>query len=188
VQLAWNQVANADGYEVWTQYGKNDATAAWDRLAVLDGANKTSFTVDALNVGKTFKYKVTTFNAAGSTDSAVQTVTTGAQDCPLNLPPEQLRVVAKSGTWIQLQWIDPYDCEEGYVVERQDVDAGGPIGPFYEVFRGQVGGEEPGLADVEVQYTDTGLKNKKTFNYRVAAYTGTTMSPYSIPVAATTGK
>jgi hypothetical protein len=184
VNLSWNPVANADGYVVWTSYGKSDLTASWDRLAVLNGAANTSFTADALNVGKTYRYMIEAFNAAGSGTSGVLQLVTGGVACPMTIPVEALRVTATGNTWIRLEWIDVYDCEDGYVIERQDVNAGGVAGPFYEIAR--IPGDP--AADAPVAFTDTKLKNNTTYNYRVAAYSGTTLSPYPFPVTGTTGK
>jgi hypothetical protein len=186
VNLAWNPVANADGYVVWTSYGTDDATASWDRIAVLNGAANTSHVVDAVNVGKTYRYMVQAFNAAGQATSSVLQLKTGSADCNLDIMPAGLRVLSVGKTWIQLQWDHVYAgiCDQvGYVIERQDVDAGGPAGPFYEV--GRVAGNPN--ADF-IQFTDSKLKNNTTYNYRVAAYSGTTMSLFCPPIAATTGR
>jgi hypothetical protein len=186
VALSWNPVANADGYVVWTSYGKDDLTASWDRIAVLNGSANTSHVVDAVNVGKTFRYMVEAFNAAGSATSSVLPVTTGAANCDLTAMPTGLQVLSKGMTWIQLQWDHVFVgiCDNvGYVIERQDVDAGGPAGPFYEI------GRVPGDPNADfVQFTDTKLKNNTTYNYRVAGFSGVTLSPYSLPIAGTTGK
>jgi hypothetical protein len=184
VNLSWSQVANADGYVVWTRYGANDATAAWDRIAVLNGAPNTSHTVDTVNVGKTYGYKVQAFNGAGmGPESTPVSFTTGAADCPLNdIQVEALTVTGTGNNWVRLEWTSLSQCADGFIIQRQDVDAGGPAGPFAEVGRVANAG-----LDMPVSFTDTGLKNKTTYNYRVAAYKGVTVSPFTFPVTATTG-
>jgi hypothetical protein len=58
LDVSWSPVPDAEGYILWTRYGLSDATASWDRLAVLHGEASTTFRNDGLNVGKTYAYKV----------------------------------------------------------------------------------------------------------------------------------
>ena len=38
MKLNWTKPAgDVDGYEVWIKYGINDATADWDKIALLSG-------------------------------------------------------------------------------------------------------------------------------------------------------
>jgi hypothetical protein len=178
VRINWDPAAGAEGYVVWMRYGKNDATAAWDRVAVLNGPKNTRYLAEALNPGKTYGFKVQAFNGGGtSPDSLVL----DAQAAALGVPaaPDTLTVLAVGGTWIQLQFTNNADNESGFIIQRQAVDAGGPVGPFQD--RAKIG--PSGVAGAEVRWTDSGLAPGQTFNYRVAAYIApNTRSTYSVPV------
>ncbi len=179
IQVTWDAVAGAEGYVVWTRYGVSDTTAAWDRLAVVYGT--TSFLNEALNVAKTYAYKVQAFNGKDfSPDSAV-VVTNTPTDLPL--PPESLTVVGTTDWSVTLSWLDTADNETGFVIERQDVPV---VGNFYEVARvpTQTGGPTGFGGN---NWTDTTVQPGRTYNYRVAAYNASGMSTYSLPVQAVTG-
>jgi hypothetical protein len=75
IRVTWSATADAEGYEVWTRYGRYDETASWDKLAVVYG--ETSLVNDGLKSGKTYAYKVTAFNGKGeSLDSGTVMATT----------------------------------------------------------------------------------------------------------------
>jgi len=148
LDLSWNQVAGADGYVLWMRYGVSATTAAWDRIAVLNGATTTAFRADALNPGKTYGFKVHAFNAAGTgPSSAVLNARAASGGVPL--APEALTVPSTGRTWIRLLFTDNADNESGFVIQRQLVDAGGPVGPFED--RAKIGPAE-GIG-VEVDWT-----------------------------------
>jgi len=177
IQVTWNPVANADGYLLWVRYGQSDATASWDKLAVVYDA--TSFLHEALNVAKSYAYRVQAFNGKGLSAASTVMIATTPTDLPL--PPENLTVVGTTSTSVTLSWYDAADNETGFVIERQDVPV---TANFYEIARiptpnnGGVGG---------VSWTDTTAQPGRTYNYRVAAYNASGMSTYSLPVQATTG-
>lgn len=180
IQVSWDPVAGADGYLVWTRYGAADATASWDKLAVVYGS--TSFLNEALNVGKTYGYRVQAFNGAGtSVNSAVVNMTT-----PLDLPlaPDNLQVLGTTATTVDLSWFDAADNEDGFVIERQDVPV---VGAFYVV--DQIPSQTAGGANGGNNWTDTTVVEGQCYNYRVAAYNASGMSTYNTngPVQACTG-
>ncbi|NTU42709.1 MAG: hypothetical protein HGA78_06580, partial [Nitrospirales bacterium] len=185
LDISWSPVANADGYNVWIRYGLSDATASWDRLAVVYGGNR--IVNDAMNVAKSYGFKVQAFNGKGlSADSMVITAQT-AMDLPL--PPENLKVLGVTDTTVSLSWYDAADNEAGFIIERQDVPllASQPMPPFVEIAR--VPTQTPGATGFGGNtFTDTGLSSGRTYNYRVAAYNVSGPSTYNIngPVAATT--
>jgi hypothetical protein len=180
--LSWNQVAGADGYVLWVRYGLNDTTAAWDRLAVLNGPASTKFRATALNPDKTHGFRVQAFNAAGMGPfSGVLNAKAAAGGRPLM--PEMLTVKGTGSTWIQLMFTDTANNESGFIIQRQRVDAGGPVGPFRH--RAKIG--PAGGANVEVTWTDSGLHPNRTYNYRVCAYIApNNRSAYTLPVMGTT--
>jgi len=180
----------ADGYIVYYSLGLNDATADWDTLAVVYG---TSFTHEALNVGKSYRYKVAAFNGAGmGSESAIVTGTTPI-DVPL--PPEGLIAYRTKPRAISLSWLDVADNEDGFVIQRQDVPV---TGDFYDIATmlsqtpgGATGGNnliDDGSAQAGVTWAAgyTPPKPGSTYNYRVAAYNAAGMSTWSLPVQAVT--
>lgn len=176
-QIVWNPVAGADGYRVWIRYGKDTtgATAAWDQLAIVM-APTTELLNTALNVNKTFGYRVQAFNAAGySPMSAVVNATT-TNDLPL--PPMNTTVVSALSTGITLSWFDQADNEDGFVIERQDVPV---TGPFVEIARLPT---PNGAASGGVNWTDASVVPGLTYNYRVAAYNVWGLSTFDLPVQA----
>jgi len=178
VQLDWEAVAGADGYEVWIRYGASDATASWDRLAVVyDG---TTLVNDAMNIGKTYGFKVVAFNGAGpSADSPLAIITTPV-DLPLN--PIDTKVVGVTPNSVELSWFDQAELEIGFIIQRQDVPV---MGDFYEVAR--IPSQTPGGATGGNAWTDTSVLPGMTYNYRVAAYNDVGQSTWDIPVTASTG-
>ena len=172
IQVTWDPVDGADGYLVWTRYGLSDATASWDKLAVVYGA--TEFLNEALNVGKSYTYKVQAFNGAGMGSDSGLVIAATPTDVPL--PPEGLRVAGTTPLSIELAWFDTADNETGFIIQRQDVP---PLGPFYNVAdiptpnNGGTGG---------VNWTDTLVTQSTCYNYQVAAYNAIGMSTFSLPV------
>jgi len=194
LSLSWNPVSGADGYLLWVRYGANDATAAWDKLAILDGAT-TNFVHDAVNVGKTFGYKVQAFNGAGfGPETAVVNAAT-ATDAPL--PPENLTAFWSGNNAVALSWFDAADNEVDFVVQRQDVPV---TAGFYDIafVESQTPGGATGgnsfIDDCSVQAGVTWAQDPcippvsgSTYNYQVAARNAAGMlSIWSLPVQALT--
>jgi fibronectin type 3 domain-containing protein len=186
LQVSWNSVANADGYVLWVRYGTDTSAtedlASWDRLALIQpdpAATTLIFRHEALNVAKTYQYRVVAFNGKGeSVNSAVT-----AQSTPVDLPnpPENLKVLNTTENSVTLTWYDAADNETGFIIQRQDVPVIGdfyPVGDIPTPNNGGFGG---------VQWTDTTAQPSMTYNYRVAAYNASGMSTWSLLVQATTG-
>jgi len=178
LQLDWTPASGADGYEVWMRYGVDEATASWDRHALL-GADATSFTAEALNVGKTYGFRVVAFNSFGETASdAVD----GKTPADLPMAPMSLKVADISPTTVTLTWQDITDNELGFVIQRQEVGLAGPVGPFEPVATptsaecGTVSGAFGGA-----HWVDTGLTPGRTYNYQVAAYNDAGPSTFTQP-------
>jgi hypothetical protein len=178
LDLAWNQVPGAEGYVLWTRYGVSATTAAWDRIAVLNGPTQTKFRVEALNPEKTSGFRVQAFNAGGmSPNSPVLKAKAASAGVPLMA--DTIMVVGAGSTWIRLLFTDNANNESGFIIQRQTVTIGGPVGPFqdYATLPPADG------AGVEVTWTDSGLLPNRTYNYRVCAFIApNNRSPYSIPV------
>lgn len=122
--ITWDPVPGAEGYLVWIKYGLGLTTASWDKLAIVpaDPAATTMQLVNtALNVNKTYGYKVQAFNGAGYGAESQTLFAKTPWDLPL--PPENLAFVASGPNWIQMSWYDGADNEDGWKVFRQE--AGG---------------------------------------------------------------
>lgn len=182
LKIDWSPVAGADGYLLWVRYGTDvsvDAvTASWDKLAVLHGEANTSFLHEALNVAKTYQYKVQAFNAMGYGAETAAIMQVSAIDLPL--PPENLKVLSTTSTSVTLSWYDPADNEVGFIIQRQDVP---PSAPFATIATFPT---PNGTAFGGVTWTDATALPGMTYNYQVAAYNANGMSTWSLPVQAST--
>ncbi len=179
--IRWDAVPGADGYLVWVRYGASDATASWDRLAIVYG--NTELLNEALNVGKTNGYKVQAFNGKGFGPLSVAVAASTPKDLPL--PPENLVVYATTATSISLSWYDGADNEVGFIIERQDVPVVGDFYPLADIPSQTAGGAFGGN-----NWTDTTAQPSRCYNYRVAAYNASGPSLWNIngPVQGCTGQ
>ncbi|HNB51324.1 MAG TPA: hypothetical protein PK530_05255, partial [Anaerolineales bacterium] len=183
LRVSWDTVADAEGYLVWIRYGLSDQTASWDKFAIVyEDLDPTTpqweILHEALNVGKSYTYKVQAFNGAGySTDSAL---VIGQTPTDIPLPPESLVVAGTTATSVSLSWFDIADNETGFVIERQDVPV---VGNFYELTRIP---SANGTGTGGISWTDTSAAPNTCYNYRVAAYNAMGDSTFSLPVQACT--
>lgn len=178
MQLDWEAVPAADGYEVWIRYGASDVTADWDRIAIV--YQGTSLFNDAMNIGKTYGFKVVAFNGQGrSPDSPLAVLTT-----PIDLPaaPLNTQVVGVTPDSVEISWFDQAELEIGFIIQRQDVPV---MGNFYEVAR--IPSQTEGGATGGNAWIDTSVLSGMSYNYRVAAYNAIGQSTWDIPVTASTG-
>lgn len=187
-QISWNRIADAVGYLVWVRYGVDSgdpalatATASWDKLAIVmqpSAGQNPSTLHEALNVAKTYQYKVQAFNGAGmGPESAVLATMT-----PIDLPLAPINTAIKPPvlpTGVTLSWFDQADNEQGFIVQRQTLAANGALAPFADY---AVVPALPGFGSVT--WTDTGVVQGRTYNYQVAAYNASGRSIYDMPVAA----
>jgi hypothetical protein len=180
LRVGWSRTPNADGYIVWTALGKSDATATWFKAAVIQPSTTTFWLNEGLNVGKTYRYKVQAFNAAGVGPLSAAFSNTTPQDLPLT--PELLQVVPPVlGNRITLGWNNVADNADGFIIQRQTATIAGPLGPF-ETIATIPADPVPG----GVTWADTTVKAGNTYNYRVAAFNASGASTWSLPVTATT--
>lgn len=190
-QITWDPVPDADGYLVWIKYGIGGATASWDRLAIVE-APATELVNTALNVNKTYLYKVQAFNGAGQGMASAEVTAKTPWDMPLAA--ENLQHVTSTATTISMSWYDAADNEDGWIVFRQDA---GVVGGFGEIARfpsttgfGGVsftdGGGAPGVTWV-VGYVPPAPG--QCYNYVVEAYNTAGNSGWNVngPVQMCTG-
>ena len=169
-RFSWAPVAGADGYVVYLRYGANDATASWDKLAVVYG---TELTNTAMNVAKTYGVKIQAFNGNGNSPDSPVTVFTTPIDLPF--PPENLQVIGTTPTSVSMSWIDVADNEVGFIIERQDVPV---IGGFYPI--DDIPSATAGFANGGNTYTDLTAQSGSCYNYRVAAYNASGNSTWNV--------
>jgi hypothetical protein len=213
-RISWSPVDGADGYRVWIRYGVSNLTASWDKLAIVR-APQTELLNLALNVSKTYAYRVDAFNAKGYGPSSRAVAQSTPTDLPL--PPINTRVFQVTGTTVTLTWFDQADNEVGFIVERQDVpaDRNLPMPVFREVARFSsanppaFGGTmftdgtprvtcptppplDPGVDGcyiIDAVNPADGwvpLEPGHTYNYRISAYNASGSSGPDLPVGATT--
>jgi hypothetical protein len=178
--MSWDLMPNAEFYELWVRYGKDatGATTSWDKLATIRKTRgvKAGFRHEALNVAKTYQYKLVAVNGKGKgPDSAVRTKST-VTDLPL--PPENLTLVGATANSATISWYDAADNEQGFIIERQDVPA---VANFVEIARIPTP-NGPGFGGVN--WTDNTVVSGRTYNYRVAAYNASGKSTYTVPALA----
>jgi hypothetical protein len=104
------------------------STTEWDRLALVPASSCSAGTCTlvntAMNVNKTYGFKVAAFNAAGfGPESAVTTYGT-PWDIPL--PPDLLKLLSIGSTTATLTWTDTADNETIFVVQLVPVMAPQP--------------------------------------------------------------
>lgn len=178
LKIDWSPAEGADGYEVWIRYGVSEVTASWDRYAVVS-QDTTSCLSEALNVGKTYGYKVVAFNSAGETSSDPAIGKT-----PFDLPmaPMTLKVSGVTPTTVLLSWQDISDNETGFMIQRQEVGAAGPTGPFTTVgapTSPQCGTTTGGWGGAS--WMDTGVLPGHTYNYTIASFNAAGPSTFTQP-------
>lgn len=173
--ITWTAVPEADGYLVWIKYGPGLTTASWDRLATVP-AGTTQLINTAINVNKTYQYKIQSYNGAGyGPESPVVTATT-PWDLPL--PPENLAFTSATSTTITMSWMDVSDNEDGWAVFRADAGGTGApllIATFPTANQGGFGGvsfTDGDLTNPDVTWTAnwTPLQPGMCYNYMVEAY------------------
>ncbi len=105
-------------------------------------------------------------------DSGTETTPDDGPRTPSTLSaPAQVTAASSSATTISLTWTSTLKGQGGFKVERAPA-ASGPFSP---------------VADVTTEsFTDSGLSPATTYHYRLRAYSGATLSPYSAVANATT--
>lgn len=183
LRVSWDTVAEAEGYLVWIRYGLSDATADWDKFAIvyddLDPSTpQWEVYAEALNVGKSYTFMVQAFNGKGYSPDSDLVIGKTFTDPPL--APESLTVVGTTLDAITLSWFDLADNETGFIIQRQDVPV---VGNFYEVTRIDT---PNGGASGGVSWTDNTVMSNSCYNYRIAAFNEVGESTFTLPVQACT--
>jgi fibronectin type 3 domain-containing protein len=170
VALTWTDNADDEGgYRVERSENGVDFT----RIATL-AANTTAFTDVDVAEQTTYYYRVSAFNAAGRSGfSNTLEVLIPAAPPPPPGTPIGVTATAINATTVVVRWTDNATGEEGYRVERS-ADNGATW-----ALAALLGPDASG-------YLNLGLTAATTYLYRVAAYAGELIYPYSPSVAVTT--
>ncbi len=156
IKLTWNDNSNNEqGFRIYRN-GSRIATV---------GANITTYTDTGVEEGRSYSYRVASFNESGESSlSGSRSLTT-----PLRVPgaPDSLSAKSLSPTRIRLLWNDNSNNEDGFRIYRN--------------------GTEIATVGANVtSYTDTGLKGNANYTYRVSAYNDGQESSLSSSLSTTT--
>ena len=161
IDLSWGSSSGATGYRVERS---NSPTTGFSTLTTVS-APSSSYADQSVGAGSTWYYRVFATNGGGSSGaSPVASATT-----PPATPTGLAASTASAGE-IDLSWATSAGAT-GYTVQRSP--------------DGSSGWATIGTPST-TGYSDTGLNSASPYYYRVSASTGSTSSPYSTTVSATT--
>lgn len=133
-------------------------------------ANTTSYTDTRLRNNTTYTYRIQAYNNEGRSEFSEELkVTTGL----VPDKPTELTITLVDTDRIRIEWKDNADNETGFRIERKTEN-----GDFTEIATVR--------ANV-TSYTNTGLRNRTEYTYRVRAYNNTGNSAFSNEVKTVTG-
>ena len=155
--------ANEIGFRVERATGTSQS-APWTLVAITL-ANQTTYT-DTTRGASIYRYRITAFNAAGSsTSNVLQTALSGSRP----LAPTSLIATPQTGPKVALSWTDNATNESGFYIERAT-----NTGTFTQI--ASVG---PKANTGTVVYTDTTVLVANAYSYRVRAWRPLAISAYS---------
>ena len=175
LDLAWTDNATTENGTI-IQRSTTGTGGPFTRVALLRGANITSWSDTDVVVGQEYCYRVRV-GENGAVLGPFSAVVCGIiEDNPPTDPPAAptgLTATTVDDQRIDLAWVDNADNETGFRVERAE----GQGGAFSEI----------DLTGSNVtDYEDTGLAANTEYCYRVRAYNGVGDSAYTAEVCATT--
>jgi len=133
---------------------KSDTEDYWVKVASVP-ANKISYKIDDLEADTIYRFRVSAYNS-------VYYISSESDECEILIgtlsPPTNLTAKAISSFSITLEWKDKSSSEEGFIIERRTNES-----EFIEIARTP--------RDV-VKYTDSNLKAKNRYYYRVKSFNG----------------
>jgi subtilisin family serine protease len=186
--LAASAVSSTQINLAWTDTSDNETGFAIERCAGAGcanfaeisrvGINISTFSDLGLTAQTTYRYRVLSFNAAGSSkySNIAEATTPGSIQTPT--APNNLTTSVISSSQINLNWSDNSNNEDGFRLER----CTGAIANCGDVNFVQIAQVGPNVTS----FNNTGLQAQTTYTYRVRAFNSTGASGYSNYVAATT--
>ncbi len=181
IALSWDDNAsNEAGYAVERCQGTAAAcTEAQFQEIARTGANAFTHEDTGLSPATTYAYRVRAFNDGGTSGySNVAEATTDPPPAPDGAP-TALSAAATSDSTIDLAWVDNSTNEDGFDVERCDVQPPAACADGDFALLHQTGPDE-------AVYQDTGRAELTRYTYRVRAFNPGGASAHSNEAAATT--
>jgi tripartite motif-containing protein 71 len=170
VNLSWSdQSTNETGFNIERCSGR--FCSNFTRIASV-GENAVSWSDTAVASGNSYRYRVRAYNAAGN--SAYSNIASITVPAALPAAPSNLAATALSGSQIQLTWTDNANNETQFKIERCQ---GSSCSNFVQVRM---------VSANSTTYSDSRLRSRTTYRYRVRASNNGGNSAYSDVVSATT--
>jgi subtilisin family serine protease len=161
ITVRWNASSGATSYKV-----KRSTSASGPWTVVASGVTGSSYSQSLSANGATYYYRVTATNTGGdSADSGNASVS------PVPPSPAALTASALSSSQVRLSWLDRSSDEQGFKVEYWNGSAYVQIGT---------------LPAGSTTATITGTASRRTYYFRVRAYSGTSNTAYSNTASVTT--
>jgi len=149
IKVSWTKASDMDGYEVWY------STAANGTYSNAGSTSENSYTHKGLTIGSAYYYKVRAYKNVNGSKSYSAYTSTASLTLPVPTP-TNIKTANAGAVAVTVSWGKVSDAS-GYIIYRAESKSG-----IYK----QVGK----AGSTKSTYTDTGLKNKKTYYYKVRAY------------------
>lgn len=170
VNLSWSdQSSNETGFKIERCTGRTCAN--FSQIATVS-ENVTGWTDTTAASGSTYRYRVRAYNTAGN--SAYSNTVSITVTASLPAAPSNLTATAQSTTQIKLAWTDNASNETQFKIERCQ---GSTCSNFVQIKT---------VSANTTTNTDSNLRSKTTYRYRVRASKSGGNSAYSNTVSATT--
>ena len=173
INLAWSdKSSNEDGFKIERCQGANCTNFA--QIATV-GAGVTAYSNAGLAASTSYSYRVRAYNAGGGNSDYSSPASATTQAAPtVPSPPTNLVATPVSKSQINLTWADNSNNETGFEIERCQ---GATCTNFKRI---------ASVASGVTAYSNTGLKSRTAYRYRVRAVNAAGASAYSNIATATT--
>lgn len=159
----WGNMANEVGYKIQRATVTGGTAGAYSTIGTAL-ANQTSYTDRTAVSGRTYRYRVVAYNAAGDSMSAPAGPGLVVGSAAI---PSTVRATLVSGPQVRLTWLDNANNEDFFLVERR-VNGGAWVLIAQVPARSATGA---------VSYTDMLVNSQTSYQYRVAAVNSSTTLP-----------